>query len=155
MRRFNVLTDPLRSGANDPPGFRGDGHKIGEQLGAERLQGGVYELPPGERICPYHYELSDEEWLVVLAGSPTVRHPGGEDVLAPGDTVCFPVGPAGAHAVANAGPEPARVLIVSTRLLPAVAVYPDSGKVGVFTAAGAEDGMFRREDAVGYYEGEA
>ena len=38
----------------------------------------VYELPPGQSICPYHYELGDEEWLIVLAGRPTLRTPEGE-----------------------------------------------------------------------------
>jgi hypothetical protein len=39
--------------------------------------------------------------------------------------------------------------------LPAVAVYPDSGKVGVWTSNEADEFMFRLHDAhVGYYEGE-
>src|SRR5439155_12347310 len=37
----------------------------------------------------YHYEY-DDEWLIVLEGRPTVRHPGGEEELDPGDIVCFP-----------------------------------------------------------------
>ena len=53
----------------------------------------LYELPPGQSLCPYHYEYPEEEWLAVVAGRVTVRHPGGEDELGPGDIVCFPPGP--------------------------------------------------------------
>lgn len=47
----------------------------------------VYALPPGQAICPYHYENPEEEWLLVLDGRPTLRHPGGEDELQPWDVV--------------------------------------------------------------------
>ena len=45
----------------------------------------VYELPPGQAICPYHYEYGEEEWLLVLDGRPTLRHPEGTDQLDPWD----------------------------------------------------------------------
>ena len=38
----------------------------------------VYELPPGQAICPYHYEYGEEEWLLVLSGTPTLRTPDGD-----------------------------------------------------------------------------
>jgi uncharacterized cupin superfamily protein len=83
-----------------------------------------------------------------------VRHPGGEDELAQGDVVCFPAGPEGAHKVTNRGNETVRVLMVSTRRLPAVVVYPDSNKLGAFTDVEGEDVMVRRSDSVGYWEDE-
>ena len=52
----------------------------------------VYELQEGQSVCPYHYEYGCEEWAIVLRGRPTLRHPDGEDVLEPGDVVCFPEG---------------------------------------------------------------
>jgi hypothetical protein len=45
--------------------------------------------------------------------------------------------------------------MVSTRRLPAVAVYPDSDKIGVFTAGKAYTVMVRRESGVDYWDGEA
>jgi uncharacterized cupin superfamily protein len=41
----------------------------------------------------YHYEYGREEWVLVLAGMVTLRHPDREDVLRPGDLVCFRKGP--------------------------------------------------------------
>ena len=76
--------------------------------------------------------------------------------MQPGETVCFREGPEGAHQVRNDTDEPIRVLILSTKSWPAVAVYPDSGKVLVVPDREGEDrAMFRRADAVDYWEGEA
>src|SRR5215213_3020846 len=84
---------------DDPPGFRSRSARVGASLGAEKLGATVYALPPGEAICPYHYEYPNEEWLIVLDGDPTLRTPAGERTLRAGDVVCFPVGPEGAHSV--------------------------------------------------------
>ena len=39
----------------------------GPKIGASRIGCSVYELPPGQALCPYHYE-GDEEWIIVLEG---------------------------------------------------------------------------------------
>ena len=77
-----------------------------------------------------------------------------EVVQRQGHTVAFPEGPEGAHQVLNRTDEPVRVLILSTKgPFPTVAVYPDSDKLGVWLADGYQ-GIFRRGDAVDYWEGE-
>src|SRR5690242_13672585 len=80
-------------------GFRRTSTRVGAALGAVRTGLSVYELPPGQAIGPYHYEDPDEEWLLVVSGNPTLRHPDGEEQLEPWDIVFFPSGPAGAHHV--------------------------------------------------------
>jgi uncharacterized cupin superfamily protein len=150
MRRFNVHGeveyDP------EPDGYRAGYAKLHTEIGAATLFGGLFELPPGQSGRPYHYE-SAEEWLLVLEGRVTVRHPEGEDELEAGDLVCFPAGPEGAHKLTNRGDANARVLLVSTRTSPAVAVYPDSDKIGVIADWG-ERVFVRREAGVDYYDGE-
>jgi uncharacterized cupin superfamily protein len=88
----------------------------------------------------------------VINGQPTVRLPAGEDVLEPGDVVCFPAGPDGAHQVRNTSEEPARVAIFSTRNEFGIAEYPDSDKVGIW--AGDEHYMLRRSAQLDYLDGE-
>jgi uncharacterized cupin superfamily protein len=154
MDRVNLFAPSIEYDESDPDGFRAGMDRFGKRIGARRIGGSVYEIPTGQSICPYHYELGDEEWLIVLAGRPSVREPGGEHQLEPGDTVCFPEGPEGAHAVLNHGEETARVLMLSTRRLPSVAVYPDSDKVGVWEGFGAPLGLYRRETSVDYYDRE-
>lgn len=129
--------------------------RLGEQVGANQLGATVYELPPGQSICPYHYEYAEEEWLLVLEGTPTLRHPEGSDVLDPWDVVCFPTGPEGAHGVRNDTEAPVRVLIWSTVTYPAATVYPDSDKIGIWTGNERDDLIVRRDSAVEYFDGEA
>ena len=156
MRRFNLHSAQLERDADDPPGYAETAYaKIGPAIGASMLAGRLYEMPPGQSVCPYHYEIGDEEWLIVLEGSATVRHPEGEETLEAGDVVCFPAGAEGAHKVTNRSDATVRVLMVSTRTMPAVAVYPDSDKIGVFTEDRRDNVMVRRESSVGYWEGEA
>jgi uncharacterized cupin superfamily protein len=101
--------------------------KLGPLLGADRLDGTVVDVDPGEGSEPYHYVYGREEWLLVLAGAPTLRHPQGEDQLEAGDLVCLPEGPAGAHRLLNRGESVVRALFLSTTGLPANVYYPDTG----------------------------
>src|SRR4029450_12505635 len=94
-----------------PPAYPQRGAKPARQPGAEPLGASLYELPPGNSSCPYHWHAANEEMLIVISGRPTLRTPEGERELAEGEVVAFPVGEAGAHKVTNNGEGPARVLI--------------------------------------------
>ena len=98
---INLYDVALEGNPADPPGYRKRMAELGPSMGAERLGGSVYEVDPGDSVYPYHYEGVGEEWLLVLAGTPTLRDPEGERELAPGDVVCFLAGPDGAHKVTN------------------------------------------------------
>ena len=154
MRRINIASPDFEYDSADPPGFRSGMARFGPALGASQLGASVYELPPGQAICPYHYEYAEEEWLLVLEGHPTVRHPGGEERLEPWDAVCFPTGPEGAHGVRNETGEAVRVLMFSTVKHPAVTVYPDSDKIGVWPGDKRDNLMAPRSSAVDYFFGE-
>ena len=150
MRRFNVHSEVEYDAG--PAGYRAGHAKLHPEIGGATLFGGLFELPPGQSTRPYHCE-SGEEWLLVLEGRPTLRHAEGTDVLESGDLVCLPAGPEGAHKLTNDTDANARVLLVSTRTSPAVAVYPDSDKIAVIADWG-ERVIVRREDGVDYYDGE-
>ena len=154
MGVYNLFGDDLEDW-DSGEGYRRRGRQVGESLGASRLGASLYELPPGEKTWPYHYEYGCEEWLLVVSGEPTLRAPDGERTLRPGDVVAFPEGPGGAHQVVNGSDAPVRVLILSTKGKPAVAVSPDSGKIGLWTGNADDDALFRAGDAVDYWEGEA
>ncbi|MGN6189666.1 MAG: cupin domain-containing protein [Conexibacter sp.] len=141
--------------ADDPEGFRAGMARLGPRLGAEQTGVTIYELPPGQAICPYHYEYGEEEWVLVLDGRPSVRTPDGVEELAPGALMLFPRGPRGAHQVRNDGDAPARVAMLSNVVLPTATAYPDSGKVGVYTGDADEDLIAERSSGVDYYRGEA
>jgi uncharacterized cupin superfamily protein len=155
MRRVSLRDPETTVDPGDPPGFRAAMFRFGKQLGASATGGSLYVLPPGEALCPYHYEHGEEEWLVVLEGRPSVRDPDGVTELAPLDVVFFPPGPEGAHQVLNAGDSEARVLMWSQVVYPTATTYPDSGKVALWTGRKEDDVIVRRSSAVGYYDGEA
>jgi uncharacterized cupin superfamily protein len=138
---------------DDPPGYQVRWSRLGPSIGAERLGGSVYELDPGNSLCPYHYEGIEEEWLLVLTGTPTLRDPDGEHDLVAGDVVCFRNGPDGAHKVTNRSQALVRVVMLSTmpRDELSICVYPDSDKVGVWPWPGKR---LRMADAVDYWDGE-
>jgi uncharacterized cupin superfamily protein len=156
MKNANIFDPQFEEASERPEGWRWRYARLGPVIGAEKMGATVYELPPGARSFPYHYEYPEEEWLICLAGNPTLRTPEGERRLEPGDVACFPPGPRGAHQFRNDTDEPVRVMMLSTMSFPAVAFYPDSGKVLVVPERGGEGrALFRVEDSVDYWEGEA
>lgn len=155
MRRVSLSAPTFIYDPEDPEGFRSGMVRIGPQVGAQETGASIYELPPRQALCPYHYEHGEEEWALVLEGRPSVRTPEGTEQLEPFEVAFFPKGPAGAHQIRNDGARPVRVLMWSTVIYPTATVYPDSDKIGVWTGDKAEDLMLRRSGKVGYYEGEA
>jgi len=155
VREVANLYDAAREpGSAHPPGYQAPFVRIGPLVGGSALGLTVYELGRGQSICPYHYEYPAEEWLIVLEGTPVLREPAGESVLAPGDVVCFPAGPIGAHKVGNASDGRALVAVLSTKQRPAVAVYPDSDKIGIWAGDGDLELILPRAAAVDYWHGE-
>ena len=155
MRRLNLHHTEFEYDAEDPPGYRCGAARVGRELGAQETSVKWFEIPAGESLCPYHYEYV-EEWLLVLEGEVAVRTPDGEETAEAGSLVRFPVGADGAHKLTNRSEQPARALMWSSSSEPAVAVYPDSDKIGVWSGEERDSFMFRRPDGqVPYYDGEA
>jgi uncharacterized cupin superfamily protein len=153
------------------PDFDGDGERegftyrrarVGRQAGAERLGASLFEIPPGESTFPYHFELSNEEMIIVLRGRPHLRTPEGWRQLDEGELVACPVGERGAHQLHNRTDEVVRALVISEMRSPELCFYPDSGKfLAGDRAPGRPDdegglifGTFRLDDEVDYWEGE-
>jgi uncharacterized cupin superfamily protein len=154
MDRANIFRAEFEYDADDPDGYRSGVAHVGRIAGGKANVVKLFELPPGQSVCPYHYEYV-EEWLLVLDGEIVLRLPEGEASLSRGDVICFPAGPEGAHKVTNQADRAASVVMFSSSSEPAVAVYPDSDKIGVWTGNKADELMVRRGDgAVDYWEGE-
>ena len=97
---------------------------VGRRAGAERLGASLFDVPPGGATFPFHAHHANEELLVVLAGTPTLRTLDGERE---GEVVAFPAGRDGAHAITNRSDATVRILIVSTMHAPDINEFPDSG----------------------------
>jgi uncharacterized cupin superfamily protein len=154
------LYDPEFAPEHARPGFTYRRARLGRQAGAERLGASLYELDPGQAQWPMHYHLANEELLIVLAGTPTLRTPEGERELGEGEVVALPIGERGAHQVVNRTEEPVRILIASEMAAPDIVVRPESGKLSAFgRAPGSKDDegkhwAFFERDEVRFWDGE-
>ena len=144
---MNLRAATVPPAGETPPGFAFAEVSASGRTGDELIGASLYELETGNQLWPYHFHIGNEEWALVVSGTPTLRTPDGERELQAGDVVGFPQGEGGAHTFYNRGAEPSRILIFST-LRGGYCVYPDSDKVS------ASGRVFRRADAVDYWDGE-
>jgi uncharacterized cupin superfamily protein len=151
MRRLNFLDDEPWDELEDEAGRRT--RWFGHPFGADKLGASVFELLPGAPGWPMHMHYGVEEMFFVVAGTPTVRTPEGEETLAPGDVVYFPEGVDGLHDFSNPAGEPARLIGISTKRFPDVVAYPEGGYAWVATrhperpvADGGDKGIIARFD---------
>ena len=137
--------------------------QLGTRVGAQKLGYNVTALPPGKRAYPRHNHWINEEMFLVLAGQGEVCIGEATYPLRAGDVIaCPPGGPETAHQIRNTGAEELRYLAISTRMLPEVVEYPDSGKFGVKALLGPDaegkpqsfQALGRDRDAVHYWDGE-
>jgi uncharacterized cupin superfamily protein len=119
----------------------------------------LYEVDPGKRAFPMHAHMANEEAIYILEGEGTMRIGESQVPVRAGDYVAFPPGPQSAHQLINTSSAPLRYLCMSTMRGPEVALYPDSGKVGVRALSPAPMRLlFKRSTAAvslaDYFEGE-
>ena len=151
MHRLNFLADEPWDEVDDNARVRA--RWFGHPFGADVLGGSLRELLPGSPGSALHMHYGVEEMFFVLAGTPTVRTPEGEEVLSPGDVVYFPEGPDGLHDFFNPTSEAVRLLAVSSKRFPDVAwvatrhperPVPEGGDSGIIArfelAEGVADG---------------
>ena len=139
---------------DDPAGFRSGMHRFGKQVGAEQTGTSLYDLPPGQALCPYHYEYAEEEWLLVVSGRPTVRDPDGAHELSP-TTSCSSSADPPARTRSATTPTSRRACSCGRRsCTPAATVYPDSDKIAIWTGNPDDDLIAPRSAGVDYFHGE-
>lgn len=154
------LADAPTSGGSHGDTFAYRMSELAGPLGARAIGANVTRVPPGRAAFPFHHHFANEEHFFVLSGTGVLRL--GDEVhpVRPNDYIVNLPGDAGlAHQLVNTGSEDLVYLAVSTRVVPEVVGYPDTGKTGV--RAQALEGpntrfLVRGEDRnrVDYWEGE-
>jgi len=148
--------DPAFDEPREHPGFNALRARIGRQAGCRRLGASVWELEAEQAAYPYHAHLGEEEVVIVLSGSPSLRTPAGWRELVAGEVVAFARGQQGAHQLANRTSETVRFLALSTNDEPDIVLYPDAGKVGISERRPDGSGFaayFFAAQAVDYWDG--
>jgi uncharacterized cupin superfamily protein len=153
VKVFNLLGDDWDA-TRHREGWRTKFALVGKPVGGELIGATLSEIEPGDRLWPYHTHHSNEEWIIVVRGEPTLRTPEGEHTLAEGDVVCFRRGKEGAHQVINRSESPVRVLMLSTVISPEIIEYLDSGKILLKDAKDDDIFQGRLGPELEYWDGE-
>jgi uncharacterized cupin superfamily protein len=150
IARVNV--DELRfpDAPNDPKPYDAAVAEVGLLLGASKLGYAAARLRQGQVFCPLHWHTREEELVVAMSGTPSVRTPQGVWRLRAGDCVAFVTDSSGAHSLFNDAEEEAVVLLIANSDAGDACFYPDSNK-HVIEATGT---LVRNEPELDYYDGE-
>lgn len=98
---------------------------LGDAGGLSQFGVNLVTLDPGAASSPRHWHREEDEFVMVLAGRPTLVEDAGREVLGPGDCAAFPAGVADGHTLVNETAEEARLLVVGTRAPREVGTYSD------------------------------
>ena len=129
MRRFNVFAPEFSYDDSRPAGYKAGSVRLSPEIGASRMVATVYELPP-DTETPRGRGRARVGRRRLLPGKARRR----------------------AH-VHHRADETARLMITSTFARPAVAVFPDSNKLGVWP--NADEPTIVRREPLDYWDGES
>jgi uncharacterized cupin superfamily protein len=154
IRNFNEVptTQLLRE-----PLYDSHGARLARGTAARKLGASIDVLAPGKCGCPYHLHHAQEEMVINLEGSGTLRVAGERLPLKAGDVVFIPPGPEYPHQIITSSDAPLKYLSVSTMETPEICEYPDSGKFmaeGSLDREQAFDLIGRRGETLDYWDGE-
>ena len=130
--------------------FAGRSRHLTRSFGAYRVGVLVEELSPGKQSCQAHYHLLEEEHVLILEGTVTLRLGDERLPMKAGDYVCFPAGQKVGHCLVNEGDAVCRYLVIGERNPNEVCVYTDSNKVMVRALGELYDKAATRR----YFDGE-
>lgn len=91
----------------------------------------IEEVPPGKQSCPFHFHMIEEEHMLFLEGTATLRLGDKRLTVKAGDFVSFRAGDAVGHCLINESDAPCRFVMIGDNSPDEVCVYPDSNKVQV------------------------
>jgi uncharacterized cupin superfamily protein len=140
------------------------GRQLSRSAGAQRVFVNLDRLPPTGQTSPAHWHSVDEELVLVVSGSPTLRQLRGQPgdgapdfaeaavercVLQPRDVVHFGPGHPLAHQVLNESDEDALLLVIGTDDPQDLTVFPERDRI--YVKALGTSAPFQRAS---YWDGE-
>ena len=111
--RFDIsaFENPLR-----PEWFQGISEaRLGKLTGLSQFGVNLVRLEPGSASSLRHWHEGEDEFVLVLSGSPTLIDESGEQQLAEGSYVGFPAGEANGHHFFNHSSESVELLVIGSR----------------------------------------
>lgn len=121
----------------------------------------LYRLEPGKRAFPFHMHMANDEAILVIEGTGTLRYGEEEIPLKANDYVHLPAHSGQAHQMINSSDAPLLYYCLSSLISPEIVHYPDSGKMLAGAWIKDADGSMRRDSTLchpqkaEYWDGEA
>ncbi len=136
------------------PAYEFDKRDVLPRDGGSQCAVTFYDIAPGKSSYPFHYHTSSEEIFYVIAGTGVVETNEGEVAISAGSVIVCPAGEGGAHRITNRSDrEPLTYIDIDVVPITDMAVYPKTGKIGVFTRDGFTK-WYKKDGNIPYYEGE-
>jgi uncharacterized cupin superfamily protein len=129
-----------------------DKRPLGDVFGLTNFGVNLTRLGPGAATSFLHSHSRQDEFVYVLAGTPTLRSETGESLLQPDMCAGFPAG-GPAHMLVNATAEDALILEIGDRSTGDEVRYPAEDLISVTDATGAR--RFTRKDGSAFDSTEA
>jgi uncharacterized cupin superfamily protein len=115
---------------------------LGDLLGLKNFGVNLTTIPPKSASALRHYHARQDEFVYIVAGTPTLVTESGRQVLQPGMCAGFPAGEADAHCLVNETDADVVYLEVGDRTPGDSVTYPDDD----LTAASSAAWTYRRKD---------
>ncbi|WP_029554847.1 cupin domain-containing protein [Xanthobacter sp. 91] len=109
--------------------------QLGDAFGLSRFGVNLTTLAPGAQSALLHRHTRQEEFVYILAGTPTLRTDEGEFPLGPGMCIGFPANGL-AHHLVNRSAAEVRYLEIGDRDPQDAGTYPEDDLVAHFSATG-------------------
>ncbi len=144
--------EPAHVGAH--PAYEFDRREVLPRNGGNQCAVIFYDIAPGKSNYPFHYHTASEEIFYIISGNGVVETNEGDIPVSAGSVIVCPAGEEGAHRITNRS-ESEPLSYIDIDVVPAtdMAVYPKTGKIGVFTRDGFAK-WYKKDGDVKYYEGE-
>ncbi len=98
---------------------------LGHATGTRKIYANIDRIAPGKVSCKYHSHSEQEEFLMILAGSGTLRYDGKEYAVTAGDCIAKPAHSNIPHQFINTGTDTLEILDVGTQQHNDIVHYPD------------------------------
>ncbi len=136
------------------PAYEFDKFDVLSRNGGNQCAVSFYDIAPGKSNYPFHYHVDSEEIYYIISGKGIVETNEGDIPISVGSVIVCPAGEEGAHKITNTSDSETLTYIdIDTIPKTDMAVYPKTGKIGIFTNDGFTK-WYKKDTDVKYYEGE-
>ncbi len=99
--------------------------RLGDAGGLTQFGVNLVTLEPGALASLRHWHLKEDEFAIVLEGELFLIENDGETPMRPGDCAAWKAGVANGHHFVNRSDQPARFLVIGSKIADEVASYSD------------------------------